>query len=299
LLHSMTGFGRGSYRDEDFSVVVEIKSVNHRYSEFAIRMPHYLNALEDKIKKSILQRCSRGRFDIFITALNSRHETEEILVDKDLAHAYHKALQQIGAAIGSPEVSFNPASEVLYLSRCQDVLNVAEGVVDADVLWPKVEKALTQALDILVAMREAEAGNIIQDFLLRADIIESLLQKVELRSPVTVQEYEVKLRERVERLLAEKDAHLDPQIILQEVAVFADRTSITEECVRLHSHLKQLREFLNGSGPVGRKLDFLVQEINREVNTIGSKCNDFELSKQVVDIKAEVEKIREQVQNIE
>ena len=122
---------------------------------------------------------------------------------------------------------------------------------------------------------------------------------MELRSPVTVQEYEVKLRERVERLLAEKDAHLDPQIILQEVAVFADRTSITEECVRLHSHLKQLREFLNGSGPVGRKLDFLVQEINREVNTIGSKCNDLELSKQVVDIKAEVEKIREQVQNIE
>ena len=158
---------------------------------------------------------------------------------------------------------------------------------------------LTQALDILVAMREAEAANIVQDFLKRADIIEAMLQQVEKRSPATVQEYEGKLRERVERLLAENNAQLDPQLILQEVAVFADRTSITEECVRLHSHLKQLRQFLSGSGPVGRKLDFLVQEINREVNTIGSKCNDFELSAQVVDMKAEVEKIREQVQNIE
>ena len=299
MLHSMTGFGRGSYRDEDFSVVVEIKSVNHRYSEFAIRMPHYLNALEDKIKKSVLQRCSRGRFDIFITALNSRHEAEEILVDKGLAQAYHKALQEIGTAIGAPEVTFNTPAEIVYLSRCQDVLNVAEGVVDADSLWPKVEKALTQALDILVAMREAEAANIVQDFLKRADIIEAMLRQVEKRSPATVQEYEGKLRERVERLLAENNAQLDPQLILQEVAVFADRTSITEECVRLHSHLKQLRQFLSGSGPVGRKLDFLVQEINREVNTIGSKCNDFELSAQVVDMKAEVEKIREQVQNIE
>ena len=281
MLHSMTGFGRGSYRDEDFSVVVEIKSVNHRYSEFAIRMPHYLNAQEDKIKKSDLQRCSRGRFYIFITAAQPRRVLE------------------IGTAIGAPEVTFNTPAEILYLSRCQDVLNVAEGVVDADSLWPKVEKALTQALDILVAMREAEAANIVQDFLKRADIIEAMLQQVEKRSPATVQEYEGKLRERVERLLAENNAQLDPQLILQEVAVFADRTSITEECVRLHSHLKQLRQFLSGSGPVGRKLDFLVQEINREVNTIGSKCNDFELSAQVVDMKAEVEKIREQVQNIE
>lgn len=295
----MTGFGRGTYRDEDFSVVVEIKSVNHRYSEFAIRMPHYLNALEDKIKKSILARCSRGRFDIFITALNSHHEAEEILVDKGLALAYHKALIEIGTAIGTPDVTFNTAAEIMYLSHCQDVLNVAEGVVDVDALWPKVEMALNQALDILVSMREAEAGNIVQDFLLRADLIEERLKQVEIRSPETVQEYQHKLQERVERLLADNDAHLDPQIILQEVAVFADRTSITEECVRLHSHLKQLRDFLKGSGPVGRKLDFLVQEINREVNTIGSKCNDFELSKQVVDIKAEVEKIREQVQNIE
>ena len=299
MLHSMTGFGRGSYRDEDFSVVIEIKAVNHRYSEFAIRMPHFLNALEDKVKKTILKRCSRGRFDIFITALNSKHETEEIKVDKGLALAYHKALLEIGSAIGNDKLTFNQASEVMYLSRCQDVLNVGEGVVDADALWPKVEQALNQALDILVQMRQDEAQNIIKDFQHRADLLEGMLAEVEKRSPATVTEYQKKLEERMTKFLNEHDVKLDQNMILQEVALFADRTSITEECVRLHSHLKQFREFLTADAPVGRKLDFLVQECNREVNTIGSKCNDFDLSTQVVDMKAEIEKIREQVQNIE
>ncbi len=299
MLHSMTGFGRGSYRDEDFSVVIEVKSVNHRYSEFSIRMPHYLNALEDKIKKNILSRCSRGHFDIFVTALNTRHNTEEIIVDKDLALAYHKALLQIGEAIDADDLNFNQAAEVLYLSRCQDVLNVSEGLVDADALWPKVEKALDQALDILLAMRENEAANIVLDLRHRADLIEAMLGELEKRSPQTVQEYEHKMVERVQRLLADSKVTLEPQLILQEAAIFADRTSITEECVRMHSHLQQLREFLNAQGPVGRKLDFLLQEFNREVNTIGSKCNDLEMSKNVVSIKAELEKIREQIQNLE
>jgi uncharacterized protein (TIGR00255 family) len=166
-------------------------------------------------------------------------------------------------------------------------------------LWPKVEQALNQALDILVQMRQDEAQNIIKDFQHRADLLEGMLGEVEKRSPATVTEYQKKLEERMTKFLDEHDVKLDQNMILQEVALFADRTSITEECVRLHSHLKQFREFLTADAPVGRKLDFLVQECNREVNTIGSKCNDFDLSTLVVDMKAEIEKIREQVQNIE
>ena len=299
MLKSMTGFGRGQYEDENFSVTVEMKTVNHRYNEVAIRLPRFLNPLEDKIRKTILKTVNRGRIDVFINADYTSSENCTLKVDKNLAAAYHKALQEVGAAIGLEELNINSAQEVMYLSRCQDVINVKEGFFDVETVWPKVEQAVKEALDNLVTMRETEGGNIYGDFIYRADLIAEKLTKIEERSPMVVEEYQAKLTDRLNNLLADHNITVEPERLLQEVAIFADRASITEEIVRLKSHIKQFKNITNSDQPVGRKLDFLIQEFNREANTIASKANDYTLAQIVVEIKAEIEKIREQIQNIE
>ena len=295
----MTGFGRGQYEDENFSVTVEMKTVNHRYNEVAIRLPRFLNPLEDKIRKTILKTVNRGRIDVFINADYTSSENCTLKVDKNLAAAYHKALQEVGAAIGLEELNINSAQEVMYLSRCQDVINVKEGFFDVETVWPKVEQAVKEALDNLVTMRKTEGGNIYGDFIYRADLIAEKLTKIEERSPMVVEEYQAKLTDRLNNLLADHNITVEPERLLQEVAIFADRASITEEIVRLKSHIKQFKNIINSDQPVGRKLDFLIQEFNREANTIASKANDYTLAQIVVEIKAEIEKIREQIQNIE
>ena len=295
----MTGFGRGQYEDENFSVTVEMKTVNHRYNDVAIRLPRFLNPLEDKIRKTILKTVNRGRIDVFINADYTSSENCTLKVDKNLAAAYHKALQEVGAAIGLEELNINSAQEVMYLSRCQDVINVKEGFFDVETVWPKVEQAVKEALDNLVTMRETEGGNIYGDFIYRADLIAEKLTKIEERSPMVVEEYQAKLTDRLNNLLADHNITVEPERLLQEVAIFADRASITEEIVRLKSHIKQFKNIINSDQPVGRKLDFLIQEFNREANTIASKANDYTLAQIVVEIKAEIEKIREQIQNIE
>jgi len=289
VLKSMTGFGRGSYEDADFSVNIEMKTVNHRYNEVAIRLPRFLNPLEDKIRKTILKTVSRGRIDVFITADYNVSGNCTLKVDKNLAAAYHKALQEVGVAIGADAAGINAAAEILYLSKCPDVINVKEGFFDVESVWPKVEQAVEQAVANLVAMRETEGGNIYGDFIYRA----------EERSPLVVEEYQAKLQERLTNLLADNNIKVEPERLLQEVAIFADRTSITEEIVRLKSHIKQFKTIIASDQPVGRKLDFLIQEFNREANTIASKANDYTMAQIVVEIKAEIEKIREQIQNIE
>lgn len=299
MLKSMTGFGRGQYEDENFSVTVEMKTVNHRYNEVAIRLPRFLNPLEDKIRKTILKTVNRGRIDVFINADYTSSENCTLKVDKNLAAAYHKALQEVGAAIGLEELNINSAQEVMYLSRCQDVINVKEGFFDVETVWPKVEQAVKEALNNLVTMRETEGGNIYGDFIYRADLIAEKLTKIEERSPMVVEEYQAKLTDRLNNLLADHNITVEPERLLQEVAIFADRASITEEIVRLKSHIKQFKNIINSDQPVGRKLDFLIQEFNREANTIASKANDYTLAQIVVEIKAEIEKIREQIQNIE
>ena len=299
MLKSMTGFGRGQYEDENFSVTVEMKTVNHRYNEVAIRLPRFLNPLEDKIRKTILKTVNRGRIDVFINADYTSSENCTLKVDKNLAAAYHKALQEVGAAIGLEELNINSAQEVMYLSRCQDVINVKEGFYDVETVWPKVEQAVKEALDNLVTMRETEGSNIYGDFIYRADLIAEKLTKIEERSPMVVEEYQAKLTDRLNNLLADHNITVEPERLLQEVAIFADRASITEEIVRLKSHIKQFKNIINSDQPVGRKLDFLIQEFNREANTSASKANDYTLAQIVVEIKAEIEKIREQIQNIE
>ncbi len=298
-MKSMTGFGRGAYEDKDFSITVEMKTVNHRYNEVAIRLPRFMNPLEDKIRKTILKTVSRGRIDVFINADYNTSDNATLKVDSNLAAAYHKAFQEIAAAIGNEDAVINPASEIMSIARCQDVINVKEGFFDVEAVWPKVEVALQQALANLVAMRETEGNNIYGDFVYRADLITEKLALIEERSPQVVAEYQAKLSERLNNLLADHNITVEPERLLQEVAIFADRTSITEEIVRLKSHIKQFKTIIASDQPVGRKLDFLIQEFNREANTIASKANDYTLAQIVVEIKAEIEKIREQIQNIE
>lgn len=299
MLKSMTGFGRGEYEDGEFSITIEMKTVNHRYNEVAIRLPRFLNPLEDKIRKTILKTVNRGRIDVFINAEYKASENSTLVVDPAMAVGYHQALQDIARAIGAAEDAVTASAEILYLARCQDVIKVKENAFDVEGTWPKVEAAVNQAVANLVAMRCTEGANIYGDFIYRADLIAEKLALIEARSPMVVAEYQAKLTERLNNLLADHNITVEPERLLQEVAVFADRTSITEEIVRLKSHIKQFKAILASDQPVGRKLDFLIQEFNREANTIASKANDYTLAQIVVEIKAEIEKIREQIQNIE
>lgn len=295
----MTGFGRGEYEDEAFSFVIEMKTVNHRYNEVAIRLPRFLNAVEDKIRKTILKTVSRGRVDVFITASYVNSENCQIKVDKGLALAYHNALQEVSAAVGFEEAKLLEQAEIMYLSRCPDVISAQEGYFDVEVLWPKMLTAIEAALTNLVAMREAEGNNISADLATRADLIEEKLLLIEERAPQVVVDYQQRLSERINELLKEYKETMEPERLIQEVAVFADRANITEEIVRLKSHIKQFRLMIKSTLPVGRKMDFLIQEFNREANTIASKSNDFTITQTVVEMKGEIEKIREQIQNIE
>ena len=299
MLKSMTGFGRGEYSDETFSFVIEMKTVNHRYNEVAIRSPRFLNALEDKIRKTILKTVSRGRVDVFITADYSNSENCLVKVDKGLALAYHNALREVGIAAGYPDAKLSEREEVLYLSRCPDVISAKEGYFDVEKLWPKILSAIESALKNLLAMREAEGTHIYGDLTARAELIAEKLRIVEERAPQVVSDYDKRLTERINELLKDYEQSVEPERLIQEVAIFADRVNITEEIVRLNSHIKQFKLMIESDEPIGRRMDFLIQEFNREANTIASKANDFIITQVVVEIKGEIEKIREQVQNIE
>ena len=299
MLKSMTGFGRGEYNDENLSFVIEMKTVNHRYNEVAIRLPSFLNALEDKIRKTIMNTVSRGRVDVFITADYSSAEGCRVKVDKALALAYHDALREVCAAVGYPDTKLLEQAEILYISRCPEVISAKEGYFDVETLWPKILIAIEAALNNLVAMRTAEGSNIQSDLVARADLIAEKLKIVEEKAPQVVLDYDKRLGERINELLKDYSQEVEPERLIQEVAIFSDRVNITEEIVRLKSHIKQFKSMVNSEQPVGRKMDFLIQEFNREANTIASKANDFTITQVVVEIKGEIEKIREQVQNIE
>lgn len=291
-VRSMTGFGRGEAGSELGRIVVEMKAVNHRFSEVVFRMPRQFAALEEPARKLVLNRVSRGRVDVFVS-WEAAAKARGVKVDKELAIAYYNALMELGGEIGSKsELSLDT------LARLPDVLKVEEGEVTADDLWPTFEAATAAAVENLIAMREREGANLAQDLLARAGRIEEMGRNVALRAPLVVEEYRARLSKRLEELLGQSNV-VDPQRLAQEVALFADRSDITEEIQRLSSHLSQFRAALAGSDAVGRKLDFLVQEIGREINTIGSKANDVTITNYVVDGKSELEKVREQVQNIE
>lgn len=294
MVKSMTGFGRCETEIHGRAITVEIKSVNHRYFEFSCRITRGYSFLEDKLKAFVNARVARGKIDMFVSVGAADDVPCEVAVNHSLVSGYLNAMKEISDTYGVP----NDAS-VVALSRFPDVFTVNKAAVDEEQLTADVLTAAEAALNSFVAMREAEGVRMKADILGRAETILSIVSEIEERSPQTVKEYENRLLERIRQTLENLSVEVDEQRILTEVAVFADKVAVAEETVRLRSHFEQLRAFLSLDQPVGRKIDFIIQEMNREANTIGSKVQDAVLAHKVVDIKSEIEKIREQVQNIE
>ncbi len=292
MVKSMTGYGRGEAVLNGRSIIVEVRSVNNRYLDCSVKLPRLYIFAEEAIKSRVQNSISRGKVDVFVTLDNTQGEQVVVSVNPSVADSYYKALTELGA-----RYSLREDISVSLLSRFPDVLLVEKSQEDVDAVAQDICAVLDMALADFTAMRQREGEKLAQDIRNRAATITQLLAKVEERSPQTVSEYRTKLEARMQEVLS--NTQLDPARILTEAAIFADKVAVDEETVRLHSHLDQLEEMLTGGVPVGRKLDFLIQEFNREANTIGSKCSDLEISRHVVDIKAEIEKIREQVQNVE
>ncbi len=292
MINSMTGFGRSQQTVSGMTVTVELKSVNHRYFEFAARVPRNYAFLEEKLKSFFASAVARGKAECFVGIEDPESDAVEVTVNTALARGYMEAFQTLSELAGT-----NEQASASTLSRFPDVLSVHKAQPDEARVWEAVRQTAALALEQFLSMRKTEGEKLRADILSRAERIETLVGFVESRSPQTVREYNEKLRRRMEELL--HDANVDEQRLLTEAAIFADKVAVDEETVRLRSHLSQLRQFLDADEPIGRKMDFLVQEINREANTIGSKAQDVEIAKTVIEIKAEVEKIREQVQNIE
>lgn len=289
---SMTGFGRGEALGEGKKFTVELKSVNHRFSEVMLRLPRGMISLEEKARRYIQSRLARGRIDGFITVENCGEKTPAVKVDKALAASYYKAMEELLNDLG---ISSEIKPE--HLLALPNVVSVEEPPEDIDSFWPVLEQALTQAVDRLLEMREVEGIRLQEDLSARLDQIRNITGDIEKRAPGVVEEYRLKLTQRLQEWI--NDSTIDPNRLMAEVVIFAERSSITEEIVRLYSHVAQAGETLKLEEPIGRKLDFLLQEMNREINTIASKASDLQIAKESVNIKSELEKIREQVQNLE
>lgn len=293
LIKSMTGYGKGESADEQYRFKVEMKSVNHRYSDISIRMPRHISYLEEKVKKIMKEKIHRGKVDVYINLEYIDDSSIEVKVDMTLAMAYKEALENIKDELGlSDEVRLN------NILNMPEVVKTDKKELDEDLVWNVLKEAVDISVENMVNMRIAEGNELKSDLLDKLQNIEDTVVEIEKRSPTVVKEYKEKLEERINNIL-DDGITLDEEKLSIEVAFFADKSSIDEELVRLSSHIKQFRSILDEDEPVGRKLDFLIQELNREVNTIGSKANDTEISKDVVNVKSEIEKIREQVQNIE
>ncbi|MEG6585986.1 YicC/YloC family endoribonuclease [Dendrosporobacter sp. 1207_IL3150] len=294
MLKSMTGFGRGEFIDSGHRFIVEIKAVNHRYNDIVIRMPKNLGSLEDKIRRRVANTLLRGRIDIFITMDEYSKSKRTVRVDKELAIAYHNALRDL-ADLFSTSLNDN----IYQIAKYPDVVKIEDDAEDVNELWPKLVSAIEVAIENLLSMRLAEGENISEDLIIRINKLEDCISQIEERAPKILTEYRERLLGRMRDLLVSVGSEPDETRLFQETAIFADRSNFTEELVRLRSHLSQFRSTIQSDEAVGRKLDFIVQEINRETNTIASKANDYTVANIVVEIKSEIEKVREQIQNIE
>lgn len=292
MIRSMTGFGRAQDTVDGITVTVEIKSVNHRYFDFSCRVPRNYGFLEEKLKAFVQSKVTRGKIECYVQLEAQEAEECIVKVNHSLAKGYIDALNEISETYGlENDVSTS------VIAKNHDIFSVHKSDADEKLIWNAVSTVAQAAVDSFVSMREKEGEKLKDDILSRCDIILNNVAFIEKRSPQTVLEYNAKLLERMKNVLA--DVQVDEQRILTEAAIYADKIAIAEETVRLRSHIDQMHDFMSSEVAIGRKMDFLVQEFNREANTIGSKAQDVEIARKVIDIKAEVEKIREQVQNIE
>lgn len=292
MVKSMTGYGRARETLNKRDITVEVRSVNNRYLDCAVKMPRAYIFAEDAIKARVQKAVSRGKVDVFVTIDTSAADVAVVAVNEPLARGYYEALMQLKGTF-SMEGDVSPVA----LAKFPDVLTVTKADEDVETVSADICQVLDKALAAYNEMRAAEGRKLAEDIGGRVQTIETVVGKVEERSPQTVAAYRERLEGKMREVL--QSTTIDESRILTEAAIFADKIAVDEETVRLRSHIAQLRDMLCSEQPIGRKLDFLIQEVNRECNTIGSKCNDLTITQDVVNMKAEVEKIREQVQNIE
>lgn len=287
---SMTGYGRAMREIDGRQLTIELKSVNHRFLDLSFRMPRNLMFLEDDARRLISSKLARGHVDVFMTYRNMRSDARVVNADRALFDAYAGALESLSAS------GVRDDRSLMSIARLPDVLVVTEAEEDQEALRALLKETMGAALEGMAAMRAREGAEMKKDLALRADRIEEMTGQIELRYPQTVEEYRARLKSSIEEMIGQS---VDETRLLTEVAVMADRSAIAEETVRLRAHIAQLRELMEKAEPVGRRIDFLVQELNREVNTISSKSQDVPITRLAVDMKAEIEKLREQIQNIE
>ena len=292
LVKSMTGFGRGAAQSDNFSIVVEMKAVNHRFLEIACRLPKQLLSREDALKKQLQQSISRGKLDVFVTLERTGTKKAVVKVDKDLAMAYHNSLIELAAACGLPQ-----QVQLREVASFPGVVTVETAEDDEDEIASLLTAATDEAVAHMLTMQEQEGAALAADLSARLDIIEQQLQLVREAAPQVVADQKTRLEQRLSELLGA--VPIDEARLANELAVFADRVDITEELTRLASHIQQFRQALAADEPVGRKLNFIQQEMLREANTIGSKASALSINRTVIEVKSELEKIREQIQNIE
>lgn len=292
MLKSMTGFGRGECEENGLKATVEIRSVNHRFCETLVKIGRQYFLLEEKIKERVQKYIVRGHLDIYVNIEDCREKKRNIKLDKELVVAYYNCLREIAEML---KIDFQV--DIYQLAQFPDVISVEENEEDFETVWLVVQKALDSALNHLVEMRLREGSRLYEDLCERKSKIARMLAEIKERAPELSTEFRNRLKNRLNVLL--DDVEVDEARLMSEVVIFAERSSIEEEVVRLSSHLDQLTEILNSSDHVGRKLDFLIQEMNREINTIGSKAGDIVISSLVIEIKSELEKMREQAQNLE
>jgi uncharacterized protein (TIGR00255 family) len=291
LTKSMTGYGRGSGSRNGYGFMVEMRSVNHRYADLALRLPRELYSLEDRIRQILQAEIKRGRVEVSVTLEETPAGARTVTVNRDLAGAYHQALRQLSEQLDLPM-----DAGLSTLVSLPDVFSMRGMVLPEEMLWPSLEEALEEALSRLVQQREDEGGNLARDMRDRCRQIREMVRAAALRSSEAKEECRLRLERKFAEFLS---GQFEENRVLMECALLVDRMGIDEELVRLESHLDSFEKTLSAEGPAGRKLDFMAQEMFREVNTIGSKAGDSQLASLVVDLKSELEKVREQIQNIE
>ncbi|MBR5468499.1 MAG: YicC family protein [Firmicutes bacterium] len=292
MIRSMTGYGKGEYENGSRKFTVEIKSVNHRYNDISIKLPRFMISLEDKIKKAVSQKIYRGKTDVFINYSMEAGDDVEVKLNESLAQSYVEKLNVLKENFG-----LTSGNTLDLVARFPEILTVEKVEEESDVLWETLEVALNEAIENFIHMREVEGEALKKDILAKNQKIREITDSIKERSPFVVEEYKEKLTARLAELIEKQ--MVDEQRMAAEITVFADKCCIDEELTRMYSHLKQLESILESEGSIGRKLDFLVQEMNREANTTASKSNDITITNATIELKTEIEKIREQIQNIE
>ncbi len=292
MIKSMTGFGRGELVTDDCKVTVEIKAVNHRYCDINIKLPKVLNYLEARLRGTLKKTISRGKVDVYISYEDLSERTATVRLNKGLGREYYNALQELSEQLEIPNTI-----TAIQIGRLQEVMSLEDQPINQEHVEEEVMTALTMAADQFAESKSKEGNNLKEDILEKLDGLLENITEIEKRYPDMVNEYRQKLLDKVHTILG--DANIDENRIATEVVIYSDKICVDEETVRLRSHIGNMRDVLTAGGSVGRKLDFIAQEMNREANTILSKANDISISNRAIDLKTEIEKIREQVQNIE